>query len=244
MVHYNRKQACGHRHGPGRSRPNSASTASGSTAFTPGPVATDMGTGDMVRRARQGGWKRNPALNNMLTPFLPTYVAEPEDIADAVCWLASDESKLITAEALSVDQGSTKVLEQGPAQERHLVGGGLLETVVGRPHVEVVRTGSGAPLPWPVPRSWPLSRPARSGRSRRSGTAPGSATVWPPRRVRMPAICRPTAESISLRHVGPGQGGVALVRRRSKCQRAAAHGVGDQRHHRGAATARERRRGS
>ena len=34
---------------------------------------------------------------NMMTPFLPTWVAEPEDIADAVCWLASDESKLVTA---------------------------------------------------------------------------------------------------------------------------------------------------
>lgn len=73
----------------------------------PGPVATDMGTGDMVA-ALGKAMETNPALNNMLTPFLPTYVAEPEDIADAVCWLASDESKLITAEALSVDQGSTK----------------------------------------------------------------------------------------------------------------------------------------
>ncbi len=73
----------------------------------PGPVATDMGTGDMVA-ALSKAMETNPALDNMLTPFLPTYVAEPEDIADAVCWLASDESKLITAESLSVDQGSTK----------------------------------------------------------------------------------------------------------------------------------------
>ena len=28
----------------------------------------------------------------MLTPFLPTWVAEPEDIADTVCWLAGDEA--------------------------------------------------------------------------------------------------------------------------------------------------------
>ena len=44
----------------------------------------------------------------MLTPFLPIYIAEPEDIADTVCWLASDDSKLITAQAISVDQGSTQ----------------------------------------------------------------------------------------------------------------------------------------
>ena len=47
-------------------------------------------------------------LMNMLTPFLPSWVAQPEDIADAVCWLASDESKLVTAQAISVDQGSTR----------------------------------------------------------------------------------------------------------------------------------------
>jgi NAD(P)-dependent dehydrogenase (short-subunit alcohol dehydrogenase family) len=49
-----------------------------------------------------------PQLAHMLTPFLPDWAAQPEDIADAVCWLASDESKFITAEALSVDQGSTQ----------------------------------------------------------------------------------------------------------------------------------------
>ena len=38
----------------------------------------------------------------------PTWAAEPEDIADAVCWLASDESKLVTAQAISIDQGSTQ----------------------------------------------------------------------------------------------------------------------------------------
>ena len=50
----------------------------------------------------------NQALMNMLTPFLPNWVAQPEDIADAVCWLASDESRLVTAQAISVDQGSTQ----------------------------------------------------------------------------------------------------------------------------------------
>jgi NAD(P)-dependent dehydrogenase (short-subunit alcohol dehydrogenase family) len=49
-----------------------------------------------------------PQLSHMLTPFLPTWVAEPEDIADAVCWLASDESRNVTAAQIPVDQGSTQ----------------------------------------------------------------------------------------------------------------------------------------
>jgi NAD(P)-dependent dehydrogenase (short-subunit alcohol dehydrogenase family) len=74
----------------------------------PGPVVTAMGSPEMVegiaKAAEVGG---NQALLNVLTPFLPTWVAQPEDIADAVCWLASDESKMVTAQAISVDQGST-----------------------------------------------------------------------------------------------------------------------------------------
>ncbi|GAY14347.1 mycofactocin-coupled SDR family oxidoreductase [Mycobacterium sp. shizuoka-1] len=73
----------------------------------PGPVNTDMGTGDMVAELGKA-METNPALQNMMLPFLPIYIAEPEDIADTVCFLASDAAKLITAEAISVDQGSTK----------------------------------------------------------------------------------------------------------------------------------------
>jgi NAD(P)-dependent dehydrogenase (short-subunit alcohol dehydrogenase family) len=50
----------------------------------------------------------NQQLSSMLTPFLPSWVAEPEDIADTVCWLASDESKNVTAAGIPVDQGSTQ----------------------------------------------------------------------------------------------------------------------------------------
>lgn len=49
-----------------------------------------------------------PQLAQMITPFLPTWTAEPEDIADAVCWLASEESKNVTADAISIDQGMTQ----------------------------------------------------------------------------------------------------------------------------------------
>jgi SDR family mycofactocin-dependent oxidoreductase len=73
----------------------------------PGPVNTGMGTGDMVAAIGKAT-ETNPLLGNMLTPFLPSWVAEPEDIADAVAWLASDESRFVTATQISVDQGSTQ----------------------------------------------------------------------------------------------------------------------------------------
>ncbi len=70
----------------------------------PGPVNTPMGGGDMVA-ALFSAMETNPGLANMGTPFLPTWAAEPEDIADAVCWLASDESRMVTGTRLSIDQG-------------------------------------------------------------------------------------------------------------------------------------------
>jgi NAD(P)-dependent dehydrogenase (short-subunit alcohol dehydrogenase family) len=73
----------------------------------PGPVATLMGSGDIVAAIGKA-METNPQLSNMLTPFLPSWVAEPEDIADAVCWLASDESRNVTAAQIPVDQGSTQ----------------------------------------------------------------------------------------------------------------------------------------
>jgi len=66
----------------------------------PGPVNTEMGTGDMVAAIGRAT-ETNPQLANMLTPFLPDLVAQPEDIADAVCRLASDESRLVTATRIS-----------------------------------------------------------------------------------------------------------------------------------------------
>ena len=74
----------------------------------PGPVITAMGSGRHGRGGREDRWRPIRSWPNMLTPFLPTWAAQPEDIADAVCWLASDESKLVTAQAISVDQGSSQ----------------------------------------------------------------------------------------------------------------------------------------
>jgi SDR family mycofactocin-dependent oxidoreductase len=73
----------------------------------PGPVNTAMGSGDMVAAVGRAN-ETIPQMANVLTPFLPNWVAEPEDIADAVCWLASDESRYVTAAAVPVDQGSTQ----------------------------------------------------------------------------------------------------------------------------------------
>lgn len=73
----------------------------------PGPVNTPMGTGDMVAAVGRA-METNPQLSHVLTPFLPDWVAEPDDIADTVCWLASDESRKITAARIPVDQGSSQ----------------------------------------------------------------------------------------------------------------------------------------
>ncbi|CDO89887.1 3-ketoacyl-ACP reductase [Mycobacterium triplex] len=73
----------------------------------PGPVNTQMGSGDMVEAVARA-METNPALAHVLTPFLPDWVAEPEEIADAVCWLASDESRKVTAAQIRVDQGSSQ----------------------------------------------------------------------------------------------------------------------------------------
>ncbi|BBZ31622.1 3-ketoacyl-ACP reductase [Mycolicibacterium confluentis] len=72
----------------------------------PGAVNTPMGTGDMMAALNRAN-ETNPGLMQMVTPFLPDWIAEPEDIADAVCWLASDESRLVTAARIAVDLGAT-----------------------------------------------------------------------------------------------------------------------------------------
>jgi NAD(P)-dependent dehydrogenase (short-subunit alcohol dehydrogenase family) len=71
----------------------------GKVAFVTG-AARGQGRAHAVRMAKEGA--------DALTPFLPNWVAEPEDIADAVCWLASDEARNVTAAEIRVDQGSTQ----------------------------------------------------------------------------------------------------------------------------------------
>lgn len=71
----------------------------------PGGVATPMGGGDMVATLERVG-ESNPPLNLMGTTFLEQSWAEPEEISNVVAFLASDESKFISAEHISVDGGS------------------------------------------------------------------------------------------------------------------------------------------
>lgn len=73
----------------------------------PGAVLTDMGSGDMVTEIGRT-IESHPQLGNMLLGFLPMGIAEATDIADAVLWLASDESKFVTAAAIPVDGGTTQ----------------------------------------------------------------------------------------------------------------------------------------
>ncbi len=70
----------------------------------PGAVATPMGSGQM-RQAIRSAAETYPYLRGMNRPLLPEGTAQPEDIADAVAWLASDQSKFVTGTQVSVDMG-------------------------------------------------------------------------------------------------------------------------------------------
>jgi NAD(P)-dependent dehydrogenase (short-subunit alcohol dehydrogenase family) len=74
----------------------------------PTGVATPMGTGDMhasIGKALEG----DPRLGTMFSNMLPIDGTTPEVIADAILFLASDESKVITAHELAVDAGLTQM---------------------------------------------------------------------------------------------------------------------------------------
>lgn len=71
----------------------------------PGGVATPMGGGDMVSTLEEVG-RSNPPLNLMGTTFLEQAYAEPEEVSGVVAFLASDESRFITAEHISIDGGA------------------------------------------------------------------------------------------------------------------------------------------
>ncbi|MGF2944539.1 mycofactocin-coupled SDR family oxidoreductase [Mycobacterium sp. Lab-001] len=73
-------------------------------SLNPGAVATPMGTGRM-RDALRSAADSYPHLRGLHKPLLPEGVAQPEDIADAVAWLVSDGSRLVTASQVSVDIG-------------------------------------------------------------------------------------------------------------------------------------------
>jgi SDR family mycofactocin-dependent oxidoreductase len=70
----------------------------------PGAVESPMGGGQM-REAIQSAGETYPYLRGLNRPLLPEGHAQPEDIADAVAWLASDQSRFVTGTQLSVDMG-------------------------------------------------------------------------------------------------------------------------------------------
>ncbi|MFW0793489.1 mycofactocin-coupled SDR family oxidoreductase [Gordonia sp. CPCC 205515] len=72
----------------------------------PGGVATPMGSGRMVERLEKTA-ESNPRLQGMGMGFLNQFVAEADEIANVVAFLASDESKFMTAQRVGIDGGST-----------------------------------------------------------------------------------------------------------------------------------------
>ncbi len=73
----------------------------------PGPTATAMASGDMtdVINRTHGA---HPHLTGMLSGLLPDSTCQSPDIADAVLWLAGDESRFVTSAAVPVDAGNTQ----------------------------------------------------------------------------------------------------------------------------------------
>ena len=70
----------------------------------PTGVATGMGGGDMQADlgAAIGG---DPRLAPMFSNLLPVEITQPEDVADVVLFLASDDSRYVTAHEMAVDAG-------------------------------------------------------------------------------------------------------------------------------------------
>lgn len=73
----------------------------------PTGVNTPMGSGDM-QAVLGSAIESNPRLAGMFTNLLPVESTEPEDIADAVLFLASDESRYVTAHGMAVEAGVTQ----------------------------------------------------------------------------------------------------------------------------------------
>lgn len=73
----------------------------------PTGVNTPMGSGNMQAEigAAIAGYDR---LGPMFMNMLPVEGAEPEDVAGTVLFLASDESKFITAHEIAPDAGVTE----------------------------------------------------------------------------------------------------------------------------------------
>lgn len=68
------------------------------------PMVNDGALGAQISRALEG----NTRLGAMMINMMPVEIVQPEDVADTVLFLASDESKYITAHELAPDAGVTE----------------------------------------------------------------------------------------------------------------------------------------
>lgn len=73
----------------------------------PTGVQTPMGSGEGME-VMGDLLAAHPRLAGMLTNSLPVDVTQPEDISNAVLFLASDESRYVTALAMTVDAGNSQ----------------------------------------------------------------------------------------------------------------------------------------
>jgi SDR family mycofactocin-dependent oxidoreductase len=74
----------------------------------PTGVATPMGTGDM-QAALGAAMAGDHRLGTMFANMLPVEGTQPEDVSDTVVFLASDESRFVTAHELAPDAGVTEM---------------------------------------------------------------------------------------------------------------------------------------
>jgi NAD(P)-dependent dehydrogenase (short-subunit alcohol dehydrogenase family) len=66
-----------------------------------------MGSAEMQAALGQA-MAENPRPGAMFTNMLPVAITAPEDVADTVLFLASDESRYITAHEIAPDAGVTE----------------------------------------------------------------------------------------------------------------------------------------
>ncbi|MCL2583930.1 MAG: mycofactocin-coupled SDR family oxidoreductase [Streptosporangiales bacterium] len=72
----------------------------------PTGVLTNMHDG--TQEVIAGMLERHPQLGGMLVNMLPVLISEPADVSNAVLYLASDESRLVTSTMFKVDAGASE----------------------------------------------------------------------------------------------------------------------------------------